>query len=337
MRQLPAFKMENILVGLDTPDDAAVFLVNRDLAIVQTVDFITPVVDDPYLFGQISAANALSDIWAMGVEPLFALNIVAYPREGGLEHLAEILRGGAEKCAEAGVAILGGHSIQDPEPKYGLTVTALARPEEILRKGGAKPGDRLILTKPIGVGVATTAMRADQANPKVAEETVKLMLTLNREAARVAREVGGAGGVRGVHACTDITGFGLLGHLWEMLRNSGVSAEVSLGSVPIIPGVEDLARMGIAPGGTRRNLEFLRDKVHWDPDIAEPHRLLLADAMTSGGLLFAAGPVVAPTLLSALREAGLPSASVIGHIIEETPQPHITVKSEFPGRFSAFD
>lgn len=313
---MPVYDNANILIGLDMPDDAAVFRVTDDLVIVQTVDFITPVVDDPHLFGRIAAANALSDIWAMGVEPAFALNIVAYPsREAPLEHLADILRGGADTCREAGIPILGGHSIDDREPKYGLVVTGLARPGEILRKAGARPGDHLILTKPLGIGIITTAMRADKSAPSMESEAVAAMLTLNRDAARIARQIGG------VHACTDVTGFGLLGHLWEMLRQSGVSAEIRAGAIPIIEGALELAAQGLVPGGTRRNLQFMEGKTTWDTGIPETLRLVLADATTSGGLLLATDQASSGHLLAALRDTGL-RAAVIGKVVPSTEGPN---------------
>ncbi len=305
-------------MGTELPDDAAVYLVRPDLAIVQTVDFFTPVVDDPYLFGQIAAANALSDVWAMGVEPLFALNVVCFPvRALPLELLVEILRGGADKCAEAGVSILGGHSVDDPEPKYGLTVTGVARPEEIVTKAGARPGDLLVLTKPLGTGVITTALKQQRAPEAAVEAAVATMLALNGPAARAMRAAGGA------HACTDITGFGLLGHLQELAANSGVAARVRQGAVPLLPGALELARQGTFPGGTRRNLEHVTKFTSWHPDIPEEARLLLCDAQTSGGLLVAVRPDRLDALLSALAAEGVSGAAVIGEI---TPGPAGTLE-----------
>lgn len=292
-------------MGTEVPDDAAVYLVHPDLAIVQTVDFFTPVVDDPGLFGRIAAANALSDVWAMGVDPLFALNIVGFPvKRLSLGMLVEILRGGAEKCAEAGVAVLGGHSIDDPEPKYGLVVTGVCHPDAIVTKSGARPGDALVLTKPLGTGIITTALRNDQAPPAAVERAVEIMLALNGPAARAMRAAGGA------HACTDVTGFGLLGHLREMSAASGVGARVRLGTVPVIEGAWDLARRGIAPGGTKRNLEFVNRHAAWAPGIPEEARLLLCDAQTSGGLLIAVPPERAEALLDALRAEGVAGAAI---------------------------
>lgn len=292
-------------MGTEVPDDAAVYLVHPDLAIVQTVDFFTPVVDDPGLFGRIAAANALSDVWAMGVDPLFALNIVGFPvKRLPLGMLVEILRGGAEKCAEAGVAVLGGHSIDDPEPKYGLVVTGVCHPDAIVTKAGARPGDALVLTKPLGTGIITTALRNDQAPPAAVERAVEVMLALNGPAARAMRAAGGA------HACTDVTGFGLLGHLREMAAASGVGARVHAGAVPLIEGAPDLARRGIAPGGTKRNLEFVNRHAAWAPGIPEEARLLLCDAQTSGGLLIAVLPERAEALLDALHAEGVEGAAI---------------------------
>lgn len=303
------FKNENILVGMEHPDDAAVYLVNPELAIVQTVDFFTPVVDDPYLFGQIAAANALSDIWAMGADPLFALNIVAFPTgKLPLSALIEILRGGADKCAEAGVSILGGHSIDDPEPKYGLAVTGLVHPHRVITKSRAQPGDTLILTKPVGTGIITTGIKRGCAPAPAVERAIVVMRTLNKGAADVMRSVGG------VHACTDVTGFGLLGHLHEMLRNSGVGATVQAAGIPVIPGTRELAGEGVVPGGSRRNLEYLAPHVTWDPSLPETSRLVLCDANTSGGLLMAVEPARAGAMLNALHAAGVPDAARIGEI-----------------------
>lgn len=295
-------------MGTEVPDDAAVFLIHPGLAIVQTLDFFTPVVDDPGLFGRIAAANALSDVWAMGVDPLFALNIVGFPvKRLPLGMLVEILRGGAEKCAEAGVAVLGGHSIDDPEPKYGLVVTAVCHPDAIVTKAGARPGDALVLTKPLGTGIVTTALRNDQAPPKAVERAVEVMLALNGPAARAMRAAGGA------HACTDVSGFGLLGHLREMAAASGAGARVHADAVPLIEGASDLARRGIAPGGTKRNLEFVNRHAVWAPGVPEDLRLLLSDAQTSGGLLIAVAPERAHALLDALRAEGV-TGTAIGEV-----------------------
>lgn len=311
LRQLPAFKNERVLVGTEMPDDAAVFLVNPELAIVQTVDFLTPVVDDPYQFGQVAAANALSDAWAMGVDPLFALNIVAFPvKKLPLTVLVEILRGGADKCREAGVSILGGHSIDDPEPKYGLAVTATTHPDRIITKSGARPGDLLVLTKPLGIGIVTTALKQGRAPAGAVERATEVMVALNGPAARVMRAVGG------VDACTDVTGYGLLGHLREMAAQSGVGARVRLGDVPVIDATWGLVRQKIAPEGAWKNLEFMDQHVQWAPDISREARLVLCDAQTSGGLLIAVRPDKAGALLDELHAAGVPDAAIVGEVTE---------------------
>jgi selenide, water dikinase len=275
-----------VLVGNESADDAAVYALDGKRAIVATADFFTPIVDDPRDFGRVAAANALSDIYAMGAEPLFALNLVAWPLELlGPDVLTEVLRGGEEIAAEAGVPIVGGHSIDDAEPKYGLAVTGMAHPEHILRNSTARAGDDLYLTKPIGTGVATTAAKRGLANGEMTAAAVELMTTLNRESSMGAREAGAS-------AVTDVTGFGLLGHLHELAKASGVSARVEAGSVPAIPGVLELLLEGESAiaGGTRRNREWVEPSVAWGAGVEEPQRWLLCDAVTSGGLLVAAPP-----------------------------------------------
>ena len=293
-----------MLVGTKTADDAAIYRVTDELALIQTVDFFTPIVDDPYLFGAIAAANSLSDVYAMGGRPALALNIVGFPRNNPaapLSMLAEILRGGAEKAKEAGIDIVGGHSIDDNEPKYGLCVTGFVHPQRYWANVWAKAGDRLILTKPIGTGVITTALRAEKAAEAIARGAIETMLTLNRTAAEVARAVG-------VRACTDVTGFGLLGHLRGML--GGVGARVRLSAVPILQGARDLAVDGSVPGGTHRNKAFLDRHVRYDEAIEEVDRLLLCDAQTSGGLLFAVDASKSGELLSGLAGAGVTAAPI---------------------------
>jgi len=299
-------------VGTALPDDAGVVRVAEDLAMILTVDFFTPVVDDPRAYGAIAAANSLSDVYAMGGEPFAALNVVAFPAastELPLEVLGEILLGGAEKAAEAGVAIVGGHTIDDPEPKYGLSVTGRIHPDRIVRKGGARPGDRLVLTKPIGTGLLTTALKQDRIGEGDVAEAVAVMATLNADAARAMVEAG-------PHAGTDVTGFGLLGHLAEMLRASGTGARVDLAEVPVLEGARPLAAAGVAPGGTRRNLAAANEVCRWDPGVTEADRLVLTDAQTSGGLLVALPPERAERLLTRLRELGTPAAACIGEITE---------------------
>ena len=294
-----------------TRDDAAVFQVAPDRALVATVDFFTPIVDDAYTFGAIAATNALSDLYAMGAKPLFALNLVAWPRKPELlELLGETLRGGADAARRAGLLILGGHSIDDPEPKYGLVALGEAHPDRLLRINGARVGDHLILTKPIGTGILSTALKRDLITESDMAEAVRSMTTLNAAAmdAMVALRPN-------VHACTDVSGFGLLGHLHNMLRTSGVGARLQAGAVPVLGGVPELAAAGAVPGGTTRNLEAAAEYVRWDPGVPGVLRMVLADAQTSGGLLIAVSPEAAPRLLGELA-ARATLAVMIGEVID---------------------
>ncbi len=311
MSQLPSITDPNVLIGTKTADDAAVYRISDDLAIVQTVDYFTPVVDDPYTFGQITAANSLSDIYAMGATPLFALNIAGFPTDTlPLDVLAKILQGGADKAAEAGISIIGGHTIKDAEPKYGMSVTAVIHPDKVISNAGAKPGDRLILTKPLGIGIITTAMKTGQVSAGTISETVAVMATLNKSAAEAMVSVG-------AHACTDVTGFGFLGHLSEMVRGSGVGAVISLALVPVLAEAWSLVRQGIAPGGSRRNLEFLRDRITVAPGIGEEELLVLADAQTSGGLLIAVPAADVERLKAELTSRGVLVVAEIGEIVTD--------------------
>ena len=286
LAELPHSQDPDLLVGNDTADDAAVYRVTDDMAIVTTVDFFTPIVDDPYDFGRIAAANALSDVYAMGGTPLTALNLVAYPLEQlGGEILRQILHGGAAVAAEARVAIVGGHSIDDREPKYGLAVTGTIHPDRILRNSRARAGHDLFLTKPLGGGVISTAAKRGRADASLVEEQVRVMTTLNRDASAAALAAGAS-------ALTDVTGFGLLGHLRELVQSSGVGAEVVAAEVPAIDGVLGLLRSEDPPiaGGSRRNRSWAEEVVDWAGAVPEELRWLLCDAMTSGGLLVAAPP-----------------------------------------------
>jgi selenide,water dikinase len=297
-----------VLVGAELSDDAAVYRLNDEQALVATLDYITPVVDDPYLFGAIAAANALSDVYAMGARPILALNVVNFPRETlPLDLLGQIVKGGADKAAEAGVPILGGHSVDDPEPKYGLVALGLVHPERVVSNRGARPGDALVLTKPIGIGIITTAIKRDAAPSEAVREAVAAMAALNRAAGEAMVAVG-------VHAATDVTGFGLLGHLAELLRAGRVGARVEASAVPILPDVPRLAREGFVPGGTRRNLEALADFVRWPDALDETGRLILCDAQTSGGLLLSVPPERRRQLLEALHRRGAGGA-VIGEVV----------------------
>jgi selenide,water dikinase len=306
LKTLPVLSDPRVLVG--TEDDAGVYRITDDLAIVQTVDFFTPIVDDPYDFGAIAAANALSDIYAMGAKPLTALNLVAFPKEGPMDVLADIMRGGADKAIEAGVSIIGGHSIDDREPKYGMAVTGVVHPQKMALKGGAEAGNALVLTKPLGIGIISTAIKAGRASGEMIAIATRNMKTLNKDASDAMVEAG-------VRGATDITGFGLLGHLHEMLHTSGVSARLALSDVPFIPGVRELVKFSV-PGGTRANLRYVSDKVGWADGVTEDEKLMLADAQTSGGLLIAVSRDKLDALLAGLAARGVETRAVIGYITE---------------------
>jgi selenide, water dikinase len=319
LRHLPRVNDPRVLVGHETRDDAAVYRLSATEAIVETVDFFTPVVDDPFLFGRIAAANAFSDIWAMGARPLFALNLVGFPASKlPLETLGEILRGGASAAEEAGVPILGGHSIDDPEPKYGLAVTGLVHPDKILRNVGARPGDRLLITKPLGSGIVTTAIKRGVAEPALVEETVRVMASLNRAAGEVLQASGA------VHALTDVTGFGLLGHAWEMAEGSAVAFRLAWPSIPVLPGVLALAARDVAPGGSKANLAWVGPHVRFDEVLDGPTRLVLADAQTNGGLLAAIPPDRLAAVQDMLERAGVQAVN-IGEVIAADGEPRIEV------------
>ena len=290
-----------------------------ETALIQTVDFFPPIVDDPYSFGQIAVANALSDVYAMGGKPLTALNIVGFPVALPKEILGAILVGGSDKAQEAGVLIVGGHTVDDEEPKYGLSVTGIVRPGDQVTNAGARPGDNLVLTKPIGTGVITTAAKQGVAPDDVLETAVGIMSQLNLAASHAMNEVG-------AHACVDVTGFGLLGHLRGMTRASGVGASLCFDSIPFIPGASELAESGVAPGGTHRNLESLKADVRWDDSITDVQKILLADAQTSGGLLISVAKDSTAALLSSLEEHGVETRAVIGSITDEADAPSIHIK-----------
>ena len=294
---------------MNTGDDAAVYRLDDETALIQTVDFFPPIVDDPYAFGQIAVANALSDVYAMGGRPLIALNVVGFPVALPKDILGTILVGGAHKAQEAGVLIVGGHTVDDEEPKYGLSVTGVVKPGAEVTNAGAQPGDRLVLTKPLGTGVITTAGKQGVVPSDVLENAVGIMGTLNSAASHAMTSVG-------VHGCVDVTGFGLLGHLRGMTRASGVAATVDMDAIPFIPGARELAEQGVAPGGTHRNLESLDPDVTWDDSITDIQKLLLADAQTSGGLLISVPDAATDSLLDALEEHGVETRAVIGSISE---------------------
>ena len=310
LRKLPLLADERVLVDSSTRDDAGVYLLNETTALVVTTDFFPPVVDDAYDFGRIAAANALSDIYAMGATPLVALNLVAFPsKELPLDLLGEILRGGADVVGAAGALIIGGHSIEDPVPKYGLAVVGTVSPDAVLANAGAQPGDALILTKPLGSGVVTTALKRELATETEIQEITDLMATLNRAAGEVFARFH-----TGVHALTDVTGFGLLGHLLEVLDASDVGADLRVDAVPILDAARRHAAADCIPGGTRTNLDSVRDRVDFG-EATETLQLLLADAQTSGGLLAAVDPEAVEEISQALLEAGVQTVSVIGEIV----------------------
>lgn len=321
LKRLPAITDPSVLVGFNTGDDAAVYRIAADLAIIQTLDYITPVVDDPYQFGAIAVANALSDIYAMGARPLFALNIIGFhTRELPLDTLEQIMKGGADKAREAGIEIIGGHSVDDREPKYGLSVTGLINPADAVLNSTAQTGDVLILTKPLGLGIITTAIKHGKAGGPASERATEVMGLLNRGASEAMVATG-------VSACTDVTGYGLLGHLREMTRGSGVRARISASAVPVMPAARDLieADLNMVPGGTRNNLNHVAAAVDFDAAISEAERLILADAQTSGGLLISCPPDRAGRLEEALREAGAVIAARIGTIEAEDRDGRIEV------------
>ena len=307
-----------LLVGYDTSDDASVYQISDELALVQTVDFFPPVVDDPFLFGQIAAANALSDVYAMGGEPKLALNLLCVAPEMGDDGVREVLRGGYEKAYEAGAIITGGHTIQDREPKYGLAVTGFVHPQRLLRNDRARAGDVLILTKPLGVGVAVTAGKAGLAEPGLMAQVTEQMAALNRTARDVMVDFP-------VDSCTDVTGFGLLGHTLEMARGGRVTAVIDSAAVPLLPGVTELAAMGILPEGMYRNRHFAQPHVSAGAGVSRAVLDLLYDPQTSGGLLMAVRAEAAPALLSVLRDR-LPCAAVIGHVEPRTGDAYLVVK-----------
>ncbi len=292
-----------------TRDDAAVVRITPDRALIATVDFFTPIVDDPAAWGAIAAANALSDVYAMGGRPMFCLNLVGWPRDTlPLDLLGEVMAGAAAVMDRAGCLMLGGHSIDDPEPKVGFAVIGEGHPDRLLTNAGARAGDQLVLTKPIGTGILTTALKRDLLGEAALAEAIASMTALNDTAARLALE-------HGVRAATDVTGFGLVGHLGNLLQAGGVGAEVVFPAIPVLEGALDLAARGAVPGGTRRNLEAVT--VAWDPSLAEAERLLCADAQTSGGLLMAVPPDGVEGLLEALRAEGVTRAARIGRILAE--------------------
>lgn len=312
LRYLPTEKCDpNVLVGFDHSDDGGVYKLTDDLALVQTVDFFTPIVDDPYMFGQIAAANALSDVYAMGGTPKTVLNIVAYPiKKLGPEILAKILQGSSDKVKEAGAEIIGGHSIDDQEPKFGLSVIGVVHPDKFFKNIGAKLGDALILTKPIGIGIHTTALKRDRLDREQIEKVTAVMSTLNKEASVSLRQFN-------PNAVTDVTGFGLLGHAFEMAYGSDVSLLIHNENVPVLPGTKELAEDNVIPGGSWANHQWLTKHVHYEEHITETEQIILCDAVTSGGLLISLPKEEATSFMQHLKRAYSIDSAVIGEVIEK--------------------
>jgi selenide,water dikinase len=311
LRDLPIPNDPKVLVGLQTSDDAGVYQLTDELALVQTVDFFTPIVDDPFTFGQIAAANALSDVYAMGGRPLTAMNLVAFPvKTLPPSVLREILLGGLSKTNEAGVALVGGHTVEDSEIKYGLSVTGLVHPRKMLTNAGALPGDELVLTKPLGTGVISTALKGDMASEKAVREMIGQMVSLNRKAAERMLSLGS-------HGCTDITGFGFIGHALEMATASRVGMEIDSGSIPLLTDAEAYAKLGLIPGGAYSNRDYFSCKVDIRSDLSPVLQDLLYDPQTSGGLLISLPPSQAAVLVETLRREDAIDARIVGRIVPE--------------------
>jgi selenide,water dikinase len=295
----------NVLVGFDTADDAGVYKISATQALVQTVDFFTPIVDDPYIFGQIAATNSLSDVYAMGGRPLSALAIVCFPDKGDLDLLEKMLAGGLSKMMEAGCVVIGGHSVRDPEIKIGYSVTGTINPERVWKNSAAKPGDRLVVTKALGTGVISTAIKRGEARQPWIDAAVKSMTTLNAKAAQAAID-----GQFSIHAATDVTGFGLIGHAREMAGGSGVSLAIDAAKVPLLEGALECVRAGFVPGGLKNNREYAECNVGYDKGIPEEIRTMLYDPQTAGGLLFSVAQADSEKLLDTLQKAGVPAAEI---------------------------
>lgn len=311
---LPKFEDPNLLVGFEGSSDAAVYRLRDDLALVCTVDFFTPIVDDPFWFGQIAAANSLSDVYAMGGRPILALNVVCFPKKGlPKELLKEILRGGCQKVQEAEAVLAGGHSVDDPEVKYGLSVVGVVHPERYLTNAGARPGDRLFLTKPLGLGIVATAIKGNLATESLVQRAIEIMATLNKGAAEAMLEVG-------AHAATDITGFGLLGHALEMAEASEVELVVEAHKVPVLQEALELVSMGMVPEGDYENIRFCEKKVKVEGNIEESLLTILYDAQTSGGLLISVPEDKAPLFWERLLAKGVFEAAEIGFVRQGSPR-----------------
>ncbi len=314
MRDLPLIQDPNLLSGFEHAEDAGVYKISADLALVQTVDFFTPTVDDPFTFGQIAATNALNDIYAMGAKPLTAMNIVCFPiKTMDKSVLRKVLLGGLDKMREAGVLLIGGHSVEDNEIKYGLSVTGVVHPDKVLYNRGAKAGDKLILTKPLGTGIISTAIKAQEASPEQIRQVVATMTNLNKKAAELMIAAGD------IHACTDITGFGLLGHACEMIEGSDVGLRIHSPALPVLTGVRDMMETGFVPGGLYRNRDFRINQVVKEKSCPDWLFDLLFDPQTAGGLFFSLPANTAQKLVEKMHAAGITDAAVVGEVVKEHP------------------
>ncbi len=316
---MPLIADPNLITGMERAEDAGVYKLSEELAIVQTLDFFTPIVDDPYSFGQITAANALSDVYAMGGKPLTAMNIVCFPiKTMDISILREILTGGLDKMREAEVTLVGGHSVEDNELKYGLSVTGIIHPQRVIQNTGARTGDRLILTKPLGVGIINTALKGGMVDETTVDKVTRCMAALNRKASELMQEIG-------VNACTDITGFGLLGHACEMIEGTEVGMAIDSAAVPYFPEAKGLAEMGLVPGGLHRNRDFRAHMVEISEQIPVYLTDIFFDPQTSGGLLISLPAKKALKLIGAMHDEGINDAAIIGEIVDK-PKGKIIVR-----------
>lgn len=308
---MPLIHDPNVIRGMESLDDAGVYKLSDDLAIIQTIDFFTPIVDDPYDFGQIAAANALSDVYAMGGKPLTAMNIVCFPtKKLDISILKDILKGGIDKMKEAEVTLVGGHSIDDAELKYGLSVTGTVHPKKLVTTAGARPGDKLILTKPLGTGIISTAIKAGEASTQITAEIIRYMSSLNKDACELMQQVE-------VHACTDVTGFGFIGHAANIARESTAGIKIYSHKLPLLSGVQEFTNNGLIPGGLHRNAEFYSKLVHFAAEIPQYVKDVLFDPQTSGGLLIAVSSKSAEALLDKLHKAGIKEAAIVGEVVDK--------------------
>jgi selenide, water dikinase len=310
LRHLPKFNDPNLIFGYDTVGDAGVYKISNDVAIVQTVDILTPIADDAFTFGEIAAANSLSDLYVMGAKPITALNIVGFPEKLDLSYLEKIIQGGTELVKKAGAVMLGGHTIKDEDLKYGLAVTGIVHPDKLITNENCQPGDKLILTKPLGTGVISTALKKKKASEKAIEKINKSMRTLNNVASEAMVEIG-------VNGCTDVTGFGLLGHALQLAQASNVSLKIDSKKVPTFEEAKEYATKGFYPGGTLKNEKFVRPSIEVKSTVNEIEYMLLCDAQTSGGLLISVEKLKGEKLLHVLRSKGIASAEIIGEVIEK--------------------